>query len=64
MQFLGNYKTILGEEGVYEKAIENDLEEGLVSGAFSESEHMGEIPKVLFNSLGGLKISIDPMSGR
>ena len=37
-EFLGNYKTVLGKEEALRKATGEDLEEGLVSRPFSESE--------------------------
>ena len=33
-EFLGNYKTVLGKEEALQKVIDEELEEGLVSGPF------------------------------
>ena len=52
MQLLGNYKTVLSKEDALQKAICKDLEEGLVSGPFSETGILGKYPKVLLNSTG------------
>ena len=55
-EFLGNYKTSLCKEEALQKVIGGDLEDGLVSGPFSESELRGKYPRVVLNSSGeGLK---------
>ena len=46
--FLGNYKTGIGKEDALQKAIYKDLEEGMLSGPFTESELMGDTAKCYY----------------
>ena len=50
-QFLGNYKIAVVKEEVLQIVIGGDLEDGLVSGPFSESELTGQYPEALLNSI-------------
>ena len=51
-QFVGNYKTVVCKGAALQMGIIEDLEDGLASGTFAESELMGKYRKVLLNRLG------------
>ena len=51
-EFLGNYKTALGEGEASQKAIGKGLVGGLVSGSFSLEQLPAKYTKVLLNSPG------------